>query len=801
MSNYPLIKFVLCFIVGISVQNYFLFPFFVLMIALTIFIITLILLQIIQNQKPKNLKFVFTFLTIVILGASYYSSASQINVKYPFEFEKYKDAKILGNVIDIELKKENKFTFVLETDSIHTETFSLKRNYKFICSIKDGNSKIDSIYEILGIGNKIIINGNLFRPRDERNIGEFDYEKYLNGKGISAIVNVYKTNDVKIVSTETSLINNTIHNVRKTIDEQVSKYHNKTTSGLLRGLLLADRSSIDYAVKTEFINAGVVHVLSVSGLHVGYIVLIFLVLLNRFNIFYRYSLTLVGLLFYLIITGADSPVFRSTVMAIIIMAAPLTGREYNSLNALSLSALIILLINPGELFNPSFQLSYSAILSLIVIYPPLKKSVENLRLQNKWLKWFLIFCVTSLSAQIGTLPFTLTYFHRLSITALFANLLVIPVSGAIVALGIVTIFLGSMISFLGNVFASSNELLTYFMYYFVRLMGGDNYSYLTINQFSSFDAAVFYVTIVLMFYIGKKFKSKKPKVIGFALSAILCLIIIQLDNYEHLPKNVLAVYTIDVGQGDATLIKFPNGKTALLDAGDANTNFDNGKRIITPLLSQLNIDKIDYAFISHVDSDHYMGFISLIADKKIKFIYKPKIDKRLQKDIEFEKYLHLLKIPFGYYSKLILKIGNCRLYFLNDTVSQNYSNLSSNDQSGMIKLVYGKNSFLFTGDASIKVEESYIKNYKYFLKSNYLKAGHHGSKTSTSDNFIKFVNPSFTIISAGVMNKFKHPHKETLDRISKINSIIFRTDKLGGLLFVSNGSNIKFIDWRNRKKV
>ena len=749
-----------------------------------------------KSTYAEQLKIVPIIIAIVFCGSLYYLIVSPPKVQYPFQLEKYTKTVISGKVENIELKKEGRIILYLSADTVTTKEQKYQSIYKILCSVYDEDKKTSKLYDQLEIGNSIQIVGNIIKPRNERNPDEFDYEKYLNGKGIVAIANIYKTDDVKFISKEISVYKNTIHQIRKRLDEQIISLHNKTTASLLRGLLLADQGSIDYVIKNEFINSGVVHVLSVSGLHVGYIVLIFLVVFNRFNIFTRYTLTLIGLLLYLIITGADAPVFRSTVMAVALLAAPAMGREYNSLNALSLSAFIILLISPNELFNPSFQLSFSAILSLILIYPQMKRAVDNMNIKIKWLNWFLAFSVTSLSAQIGTLPFTLTYFHRLSVSSLLANLVVIPVSGAIVALGIFTLFVGAIFSWFGSVFASANELLTYVMYFFVRLMGGDKYSYILINQFSFYDAILFYLILVLIFFILKKFTNRTAKIVGVTLSVVLWILFIRLDNYELMPKNSLSVIQIDIGQGDATLIKFPNGKTALIDAGEATQYFDNGERVILPLMDKLGIDMIDYGFISHVDSDHYKGFLSIIGKQRVKQIYKPKLDPNSQKDVDLENYLKSNGVPFKYYSKEIIPIGKSRIYVLNDTTNHYFESMSSNDQSGMLKLVYGNNSFLFTGDASTKVESEYVDNYKTFLRSDVLKAGHHGSRSSTSEEFLEYVKPNYAVISAGVMNKFHHPHKDIIERFDQNKISIARTDKSGAIMFRSDGNKIERINWK-----
>jgi len=782
--------------IGIIIQSILSISLIALLILFSSVLSISVIFHFLKSTNIEQVKVIPIVISIILCGSLYYLVVSPPKVHYPFHLEKYTKTLISGKIDNIELKKEGRIILYLSADTIVTKERKYQGSFRILCSVYDGDRKTSKLYEQLEIGNRIQIVGNIMKPRNERNPGEFDYEKYLNGKGIVAIANVYKTDDVKFISKEVSGYKNTIHQIRKRIDEQITLLHNKTTTGLLRGLLLADRGSIDYAIKNEFVNSGVVHVLSVSGLHVGYIVLIFLVVFNRFNIFTRYTLTLIGLLFYLIITGADAPVFRSTVMAVALLAAPAMGREYNSLNALSLSAFVILLIHPNELFNPSFQLSFTAILSLILIYPPLKRAVDNMQIKKKWLNWFLIFCVTSLSAQIGTLPFTLTYFHRLSVSALLANLIVIPVSGAIVALGILTLIVKTIFSWFGSIFASANELLTYVMYFFVRLLGGDKYSYILINQFSVYDAILFYIILVLIFFIFKIFTNRTAKIVAVTLSVVLWILFMRADNYELMPKNSLSVMQIDIGQGDAALIKFPNGKTALIDAGEATEYFDNGERVILPLMDKLDIDAIDYGFISHVDSDHYKGFLSIIAKNKVKLIYKPKLDPKLQKDIDLENYLRANGVPFKYYSKEIIPIGNSRIYVLNDTTNHYFGSMSSNDQSGMLKLMYGNNSFLFTGDAGTKVESGYVNNYKTFLRSDVLKAGHHGSRTSTSEEFLEFVKPSYAVISAGVMNKFKHPHKDIIERFNQYKINIVRTDKSGAIMFRSDGNKIEEINWK-----
>jgi competence protein ComEC len=281
------------------------------------------------------------------------------------------------------------------------------------------------------------------------------------------------------------------------------------------------------------------------------------------------------------------------------------------------------------------------------------------------------------------------------------------------------------------------------------------------------------------------------------LCGINIFLLSSFDDYEPLPENSLSVMMIDVGQGDSFLVKFPNGKTALIDAGNTTAAFDNGERVILPLLNYLGIERIDCGMVSHIDADHYGGFVSLVLAKKIKEIYKPNIDSTLGKDIKFENFLKENKVKINYYKQGKMEIGNTMLYYLNDETISEAAGESTNDKSEMIRLVYGNTSFLFTGDMSKKMEELFVNKFGNFLDSDVLKIAHHGSKTSSSDELIKYVSPHYSLISAGFKNKFGHPAKEILEKIRINNSKILRTDLNRAIIFTTDGESIHLNNWNS----
>jgi competence protein ComEC len=212
-------------------------------------------------------------------------------------------------------------------------------------------------------------------------------------------------------------------------------------------------------------------------------------------------------------------------------------------------------------------------------------------------------------------------------------------------------------------------------------------------------------------------------------------------------------------------------------------------------LNYLGINKIDYGFVSHVDLDHYGGFISLINENRIARIYKPYLDSSFSKDVKLEKFLKRKAIPVSHYKKGIIDLPANRIYILNDFDST--AKLSTNNGSGLLKIVYCKNSILFTGDLERRAEYHYIDNYHNFLKSDVLKVAHHGSKNGSSEEFITAVQPQISLISDGIKNKFGHPAEIVLQRLNHEGSVIARTDKSGAFLLRSDGHNIFAVDWRN----
>ena len=799
LKHYPLIGITIAFVLGIIAESVFQISFIFLGITfIGSIVLSILFWRWIKKQSKEIPTFIYASLSVFLFGMLLFQFQNRVEVKYPLPQQFVKDVKMVGRISSIEIKRENDFKFKIETDSVITDSNKTAGQFTIICRVKtDGKKGFLNLYYKLNPGNVVSVKGVYNKGKGTRNPGEFDYQAYLLKQGVTGFLSVKNSEDVKILNSEKSTFSSWLFSIRKNIADKIDELQQPQTVGLIKGLVLGDKSEIDNETKMEFINSGVAHVLAVSGQQVGFIAIIFIILFGRVNIYLRTLLTVLTLIFFLLITGLQPAVLRATIMAFVVFAASVSGREINAWNTISIAALIILLIDVNQLFDPGFQLSFVAVMATIGLYPYFSAWLKELNLKSKILKGLFVMFFMSLAAQIGVLPFTNYYFGKISIVSLISNLFVIPAISVILANAILTLFV-SMISIqVAAIFALAGDGITALLYYLIKISATQDLSFVRVPNFSMQDAVIFYCFLFFLIFTLRYTKRIFTKLILIFLVAANTIVFCSLDNKNILPDNRLSIMMIDVGQGDAFLIKLPNGKTMLIDAGSSQFNYDNGERVIIPLLDYLGISKIDYGFISHMDTDHFAGFVSLVNKDRVKEIIKPDMDSSDKNDFYFEQLLTLKNIPVNYYRDTILAAPNPRVYLLCDTHKPPINKFKINDRSGILKIVHGKNSFLFVGDAHLKMENYLTSTWNNFLDSDVLKVGHHGSKTSSGENFLNFVTPKISLVSIGEQNKFGHPSQVILDRLKNLNSQLLRSDEGGAVILQSDGDQIRKINWKD----
>ncbi len=690
--------------------------------------------------------------------------------------------------------QHDQIRWIFKSDYILTQDSTLPVRAKLLVSSKDTTLRVK-------IGQRVFLRGYISQPSGKRNPGGFDYRAYLARRNISARFYLKQGEPLKLLSSNhgTFFQIRLIASLRNVFSQQITHHLGQTEEAfLLKGLLLGQRGQIDPEIQRRFARTGVIHVLAVSGLHVGFILLLLMGLFSilRLPEIPRTILLILALIIYAALTGGKPPVVRASLMAAIILLGYLFQRRANVVNSLAVAALILLMINPFMLFDAGFQLSFLAVLGIVLFYNRILNffqfSPQNAL--QRFLKMKLLpLLIVSFAAQLGTLPLTLYYFHRLPTYALLANLVVIPLVFVIVALGFALITLGPLWPFLGNLLAWPVKILLAFLIHFVTF-----FSSLPGSAVESFGHLSLWYLLTYFILLGILWFANNPRrVRQLALGMIFLLILwYGTDVVSHL-QPTLKVTFLDVGQGDGSVVEFPDGQFLTIDAGPRTESFDSGERIVFPFLRYDGGRRLDVMMISHHHEDHVGGAPYLLAHLPVEEVWDngdslAEPIYQLYRSIIGRKQIPLRAVSAGFHRLDWHGASIWIFYPLNPSHKTGQADPSDNENnhSVVVKICFGNRSFLFTGDIERPVEEKLLQ-FGALLKSDVLKVPHHGSKTSSTLEFLQTVHPHYAVISVGAHNRFHQPSEEVLQRLKQLNIQTFRTDKEGAIVFCTDGKQLK----------
>jgi competence protein ComEC len=704
---------------------------------------------------------------------------------------------ILWGTVDSEpLHQERRISFIVRTESILRRGTLDRDSRRVMVMLRFGKKDYSS--EGIEFGKNIEMHGMLEPFPFQRNPGEFDYGKYLVMNDIYGLVTVKGKENVRITGNgDGNSFQAWTYSIQQLLYRIINRLHSPRHASFLKGIIFGYRADIPPDVKQSFMDTGTIHILAVSGSNVAFVAFIFFSTLGFFRLPRNAvsGITILGLLAYMVITGSSASVVRATIMAIVLLCGTLFERKADVYNSISVAALILLFWNTNTLFDVGFQLSFAAVISIVYFYPRLESLIkkiperfEEIKGVDAVLKLFAV----SLAAQLGTVPFTAYYFGRVSLISLVANIPVVPISGLNTFIGVAEIIMYPISPWIAKLYAVVNDFLVWFLLGFVKQAASVPFAYVESLQFTTVSLIGYYILVISLFHLNV------PRVRTWLLISA-----IALGNYA-LYSNILSLIdlkctatVIDVGQGDAIVIKFPNGKRMLIDTGPFTQNFDAGERTVVPFLKRNGISHLEYVLITHPHSDHIGGARAILRSLRIDTLVMASLTaggREVSEVLEFARSNHTeIKIIHG--GNQIQADPNVRVYVLNpDTIHGTEKNL--NNSSLVLKILYGTSSILLVGDAEAPAEKKMVSRYGPFLASNILKAGHHGSITSTGEEFLHAMHPTTALISVGYHNKFRHPSPFTLWRM-KFHSIeIKRTDKSGAIIFQSDGTTWIPKEWR-----
>ena len=588
----------------------------------------------------------------------------------------------------------------------------------------------------INIGDKYLIYGHLEEPSNNTIPNTFNYKKYLKNKKIFYI---FKSNRIELVKESNSIL----YYIKNNIYKRVRKIDAK---GYILTFLLGDKSLIDKEIYNIYKDNGISHLLSISSLHISIFMGVVLRIINKisYSNFFKQIISIIFILFLIFIIDNSISLYRVGITYIIHSINRIFNLKISRKDILIISFIILVLLNSMIIYDMGFQFSY-IISSGLIIYSRNIKNIKN-KLQQR--------LIISISCFLLSLPICIYYYYQINIFSIILNIIFIPfISIIIIPLCILTFifpFIYNILSLFINLLEYSNQLIN------------------SINIFTITFCKPNIIIIIIYYLIIYLIKNNYK----YLILLIIVLCIHKLYSYYN--PNFEITY-LDVGQADSIIIKYPhNKKNIMIDTGGiADTDYLVTTNKTIPYLRSIGIIKINILILTHGDYDHMGEAINLVNNFKVeKVIFNCGPYNDLEKDLIKE----LDKKKIKYYSCIKeLHLDQNKLYFLQ---TKEYDN--ENDNSNVIYTELNDYKFMFMGDASSTTEKEILDKYS-IPDIDVLKVGHHGSKTSSSKEFINEINPKYSVISVGKNNRYGHPNKEALDNLEK--SKIYRTDQDGSIMF------------------
>lgn len=747
--------------------------------------------------------------------------------------------RITGEIDQNPSKNNNRLKLILRVETLEKDDRSFSVTGKIRVTVL-GN--IPELY----VGDRISFISKIRSIRNFRNPGGFNYERYMKFKKIWGSAYVQGNRLVRLNQNPDKGVYRLIEEARSKISALIDKTGSGDRKDILKALITGDKSGISKNLRDEFNRAGLGHLLAISGLHIGIIAtssfMFFQWLLSRFSFFLWNAwtkkgaaiLSLFPVFIYGLISGMSPSTQRAVIMVTVFLITFLFEREHDLINTLALAGILILAVFPPSLFSISFQLSFVAVFSIIYGMSMTYNSrtgvgnITNKTWHFKVLGILFSFILVSIFAILGTLPVVMHYFNQVSLVGVFANLLIVPLIGfVVVPLGLFSVFLYPLSISGASVFINSGAAVLGYVLDIVGFIADLPFAAVKTITPNFFEIGCYYVlgwSILRLIGLGRKKVSDieedgsfvsgeagrrlRKKTVSARKTAIIVAVIVIVIGcadagywlYNRFWQHDLRLTIIDVGQGSSSLIELPGGRCILIDGGGFSDNalFDVGARIIAPFLWSKKIKTIDTIILSHPNTDHLNGLLYIARHFNVKRVWTNSEvadtnSYRMFMDIIGENNIYM---PEFKDIQRMHEIKGARLNILyppDDYIikreKKRWRNFNNN--SLVIKIEFGSKSFLFPGDIMAGAERELVAIAGDELESTVLIAPHHGSRTSSTELFLRKIKPEVVIVSAGWQNRFGFPHPSVLTKFHKLGCRIFRTDINGAVAISTDGQSLK----------
>ncbi len=668
----------------------------------------------------------------------------------------------------------------------------------------------------LRYGDQIRVEAQFRPPHGFRNPGLFDYGRWLEGQGVVAVATV-KPGSVARIGHRSSPLFDPVYEWRERIRVAALASLPPETAPFFLAMITGETGYLTAELRERFMASGTVHLLSISGSHLGLIALVVFFIVRRAvlwlpeRLLVRLTLvvmpsqiaavaTMIPVTFYALLAGGQVATIRALVMILIYLVAVIIHRQDDLFNTLALAAILILAWDPHALTDVSFQLSFLSIwcIALGLEWWSARELPQTDPDAPRWSRRLgsktAALLLTSVAAGVGTLPLVAYHFNQVNWVGLVSNPIAIPLAGVLV----VPLGLGS-----GIVAAASRSPTLPLAEWNAAAL--DVLLRVT-DFFASWPLAIAHVAappiafvavcyLVLAALVDRRVKPWKRGVAGGALVILAVLWLVGTPRW--MSSDALEVTFLDVGQGDGAVIRFPSGRVMVVDGGKRFYDLDAGRLVVAPTLWNQGVDRINYLVATHPQLDHIGGLL-FVADRfpiDEVWINGRRPDRWAAR--EFEELMARQRIRTSIVPRdQPLWIDAVRVWRVNPWAEAPFTPLpkngDENDRSIVLRVEYGRASILLAGDIEAAGERGVVAANPQWnlLRSTVLKVPHHGSRGSLDPDFLRAVAPKIAVISVGATNTYGHPARQTLTAYKRLKTTVFRTDLDGAVKIVTDGTRL-----------
>lgn len=657
------------------------------------------------------------------------------------------------------------------------------------------------------LGNSVMAEGKLTFWEEERNPGGFDQKSYYRNQGIAAAL---WCEQIQVSRGEVYALREMLNSFRRRCGEFLTEAAGESHGGILRAMLFGDRRELEEETKELYQVNGMAHILAISGLHLSFAGMGVYRLVRRLTGSYPAAgiAGIAFLLVYILMVGNTVSAIRAVIMFCIRVGADMCGRVYDPPTAVAAAAAGIVLFRPLSFYDAGFQLSFSAICGILFVYPQLVRILTGDG--KRGLKSAVL---ASASVQLATLPVILWHYFEVPVYSVFLNLVVIPLMSGVLFFG----FAGSMLCWVwmdgGKCCVGVCRVILEIYEFLCKFINHIPGNRVITGRPSFWGVFVYYLSLFfVLFLIYFRETRKKKKAAGgekaaagerrscrMAAAAGISIGVAGMAlSCPFLPGKGLEMVFLDVGQGDCIFVQEEHGITCLIDGGSSDVS-RVGKYRIEPFLKSRGVSKVDYVFVTHGDQDHINGIRELLSREavgvEIGMLVFPDRQVWDEELLELYEIAFSQNIPAAEIKKGQIIRGNrlslvCLAPKAENTVQE------GNEASMVLHVSYGELDILLTGDIEGDGEENLTNTLEKPVEI--LKAAHHGSENSTSEEFLRKTRPELTVISAGRENSYGHPHMETLERLEESGSVWLCTAESGAIILRMEGKeveNLKIIQY------